>query len=132
MKQNGAEEPGTAAVERACVDCVCDALSERADAVSREELRRASKRLTPLAGVDDGIIREMARNLARRIVDSPMRRLLRASARDRARMVAEIRETFGLDEPEGCTLARPAGRTARMAPPACFNADHPPRRRHGR
>ena len=119
MALNEAKQAGIAAGERACVECVCDALSERANAVSREELRRAGKRLTLLVGEDDGIIREMARNLARRIVHSPMRRLLRASARDRARTVAEIRETFGLNEPEGCTLTLRAVRLARNQPPAC-------------
>lgn len=91
--------------DRGCVDCVCEALSERAYTVSREELRRAGKRLKALKGADDGIIHEMALNLARRIVHSPMRRLLKASAQDRRRMAAEVRETFGLEEPEGCPLA---------------------------
>lgn len=99
------EQGDCTAQDRACVDCVCEALSERADRVSREELRRAGKRLKALNGADDGIVREMAVNLARRIVHSPMRRLLKASARDRLRMAAEIRETFGLAEPEGCPLA---------------------------
>ncbi len=93
-----------AAEDRVCVDCVCEALSERAETISREELRRAVKRLKALNGADDSIVREMAVNLARRIVHSPMRRLLKASAHDRLRMAAEIRETFGLAEPDGCPL----------------------------
>ena len=132
MLLNEAARAGIAAGERACVECVCDSLSERADAVSREELRRAGKRLTSMTGTDDGIIREMAKNLARRIVHSPMRRLLRASARDRARMVAEIRETFGLDEPEGCTLTLRAVRPAGNQPLACAQPQRPSLPHHGR
>jgi hypothetical protein len=104
MRQQREQTGGDCYENWPCVLCVSGSLKSLAETTSVRELERANRRLGRSSEKNQGLIRTMARRVAERIVDPAIRGLLRASPFDRPRIVAEIRQTFGLQEPDGCPL----------------------------